>query len=280
MVYFDKCRVRINGTGILAESASINSANATEPGYFIGKKGVFNQVPEGPIQHNIQVSYFVHLTQEPVFALTNLFKTITGSYTGIDVEIGGVTGQQCFLTNYSLQSLPNELVKANATFISYVPLSGNFSDRPAGEVVSTYSGNMAMGWTTHVLSGSSHLTAPIYDFNYDYSVNWQPQYILGQSSPTQVDLLGSIESITVTRDVYRHIQFTGEIAVYNSDNAPIRGFSNDQSVDLINYNFIANSNLTSPSLTISISGARLKSSDIDIAVNNFMRNKLTLLNYY
>ena len=87
MVIFDQCAIKVNGTGLLAESASIQSSNSISPVYAIGQKGVSNTVPEGPVTHDFRISYYIHLDKEPCLAEVNNIKNITFDLTKVHQSI-------------------------------------------------------------------------------------------------------------------------------------------------------------------------------------------------
>lgn len=278
MIYFDKVDVKVNNSGLLAESVTVESQNEIQPAYVLGKKGILNQVPEGPIETTFNISYYVKLDQEPVFAIVNELKNLTGSYTGVNIEVAGCTGFQSYLVNYNLRSLPNELVKATANFITYTNLSGSLRESPQASVTGI-SGNLAIGWTTHVVSGNSYLTSPIYELEYSFDANWAPTYILGQSTPCSVEMLNGQETITVVRDVYKHIQFTGEEAC-EGNNALIPTHSNDKSIDILSYSFIGDNSITTPVLTIDITGFRIKTINLEAKIDDWPRTVTNIIKNY
>lgn len=281
MVYFDNCNITVGSTGILAESVRIRAENSIEPVYALGFRGVLNQVPEGPIRGQINLTYALNLQSEPVFPLINTFKNLTGSYEGITIVAAGITGYNCYLTNYSIKSSPNQIVYAEASFVTFRALSGNLRERITNENgIANFSGYLGNGWSTHILSGTSYLTAPIYNFDYSLSLQWEPNYIFGSALPLQIDLLNMSERMVFVRDTYHHIQFSGEEASRDTNNAYLRKNNSDNEINFLRYDFISDSNATFPSLVISLSGTRIKSSDAELQLDDFAKTITEITKFY
>lgn len=271
----------INRSGVLAESASIQSKNNLSPIYSIGKKGVVSQEQDGPIENQFDISYYLDLNREPSFAQIDRIKNITGLFSGITISIANISGLNCYLTDYKIGINPNSLVKVDASFVSYENLTGSLGVKPTGVIsISDFSGNLAMGWTTHVVSGTSYLNAPIYNFNYSFSVEWEPSYILGRQTPIQVDFISAKESFDFVRDTYNFINITGEEVARNNNLAFINNNNNDSTINLYGYSYIADSSRTTPTLSINLTGAKVQSSDFEIGVDDFGRNTFQAVNYY
>jgi len=281
MVYFDKAQVTVNGTGILADSVSIASTNALIPIYSLGKKGMGSQEPDGPIENQISLSYYLDLGREPIFPLLNTIKSITGIYSGITLSIANVTGLRCYLTKYQLVSTPNTLCKVNASFVSFHSLTGSLASRPLGIYPDAdFSGRLAMGWTTHPISLTSYQTSPIYNLNYSFNAEWEPIYILGQGDPFEIQFLNGEEEIEIIKDTFKVVQLTGEELVQNSSSAAINTNGNDPLINLYGYKLISDNTLTSPTLNINISGAEILRSNITSEVDNYIRNTIIAKKYF
>lgn len=283
MLNFDQIDIVVDGTGIICEGFSLDSSNNMEPAYSVGYKGVINQIPTNAIKNTIRVNYLPKLDAEPIFAQVTRIKTCTGSYTeysGINIIFGGVTGRNCFLETYGLQSSPNQLVKGNASFITYFPLSGVLRQKPSSVTITNLSGQIPHGWTTHIISGNSYLTSPVYDFNYDFNADWEPTYILGNEEPIQIDLLQGSERMTFLRDVYHHIQFTGETPQNQDSNSLIEYVEGDDNIDILKYDFLSNTNSTNQGIVISLSGYRITSSNLNASIDDFVKTVTQINNYF
>lgn len=208
MIEFQNCNVTINGTGLVAESASIDTDPNLIPIYVIGKKGTANVSPNGFLKNTIKFNYYPLLESEPIYFLSSGIKNFVnsaGTMTGVIVTVGGITGYNCFIENYSLKAAPNELVRASVSFASYIPVSGSLSTG----MTNVDTNSLAYGWATYVASGSNYLTVPTYAFEYNFNANWQPIFIIGNNLPIQVELLNGQEVINLERDVFYAATFSG-----------------------------------------------------------------------
>lgn len=241
MIYFDNCDMVINSSGILAESASINAENTLSPIYAVGKRGILNQSPAGNNPLSFRFNYIAEISHEPNFSTVDLIKNLIddSSYEGVTLEIGGITGFNCYLESYTLKSVPNDLVKASATYLTFSPLAGNLRNK---RNYTQYNANNALahGWMTFVLSRTDAIQVPTYEFNYEFNAKWEPVYIIGQPEPSQVKLQDASERTMLVRDVFYNIQFSGEDAC----NSLINCQYDDQNIEIFNLAFLCTGNYT------------------------------------
>lgn len=209
MLNFDNCIVLVNGTGIICENASINSTNELLPVYSIGRQGVSDTVPNGPINTSFNLSYYPDLKKEVIFSQLNTIKTITADnlYSGISIIVGGITGKHCYLQNFTINAQPNDTLTANATFISYFQPVGDLLK--LRKITGSFQ-NFGHGWTTFVGGSGNINTFPTYELNYNFGAEWQPTYILGRVTPIQTNLLSATERLDLLIDKYYNIEFSGD----------------------------------------------------------------------
>jgi tartrate-resistant acid phosphatase type 5 len=209
MIFFDNCDVLVNQSGIVATNVAISSRNSVSPMRVVGKKGAIGQNPAGEIQAVIQISYYPEIDNEPIYALSKTIKALQANHTGIQIEIGGITGYNCFLTNYSLNAVPNELVRATASFVVFTPLSGDLRKKD-GTVVYNQTNSLMHSWTTYVISTSGFSLSPTRELNYDFSVDWMPIFGIGRRTPKEVKLLHGNEKFSFLKDDFINVTFSGE----------------------------------------------------------------------
>ena len=284
MLYFDNCDVRISNTGVLADAASINSKNNIEPAYILGRRKTLGQFPEGPLETVINISHYLMVSGDPIIPLLDTLKGLTSEipYSGLNtIVIGGITGYNCYLTNCSLRSAPNELTKLNTSFVTFENLSGQFRNKPNPqiELVSGISGMLGMGWNTAILSGGAYIVNPIYDFNYDFRANWTAIYPLNRKTPNQVELETATDRISFVKDQYFHILHSGQEASNIEATQFIQSFPADNSIDISGYGIGTFVN-SLPPITISLQGARIQSSEVSARVDDFVKTTTTINSYY
>lgn len=273
--FFDNVDCLITNSGILATNASISQSNSLVPAYVIGKYQAINQIPNGPIQSTFSFSYYPIVTKEPSYAILSNIRGLSDDslYSGTNIEIAGVTGYNCYLRSYQVQSLPNNLVKANVIYDTFIPLSGQITSKTGTSDLYNPFDKIPHGWTTYISSSGNCLIAPTYEFNYKFDANWQPMYIIGQKFPYQVNLMGGTEEMSFIRDSFTHIQFSGEEVTGSF-------ITGDWLLELFNYQLIAGQTAGSGALIFDISGAKIISSKLAVDVGNFVRTETAIRRYY
>jgi len=282
MIYFDEVDVLINNTGIYCDSATIGSENNLLPVYSIGNsRGQFN--PNGPIKHNLSLSYLLSVDQDPSFAIASGIKELTNdsSYTPITIEVNNLTGFY-LLKSYSMAIRPNDLVRVNAQYESYWEMSGDFGSQ-------TYSGDykdhtrLAHGNVTYLSTDLSYSEMPIYSIGYDFSAEWRPQYSMGKKYPVDKKLISASERIDIEKDTYTKIEFSGQEAT-NSFLA-----NTTTGLDFMTLNTMCFSEYDTGvkpftgdyvNMSINLSGFRIIQSDVEAQINDLMSNRVSMRKFY
>jgi hypothetical protein len=122
MLEFKDCDVIINGQGVLCENASLNYLNSLRPMYLVGNQEVKN-IPAGSIRSNVDISYFLKVDNDPVFAIIQSIKNNPFDLSPVILKVAGISGS-FFLERVSLKCLPNTTNRVAATFVSFEFLSG------------------------------------------------------------------------------------------------------------------------------------------------------------
>lgn len=211
MILFSDIDILVNGSGVLAENATINSDNSLSPIYSIGNVGVCSQAPQRGLRTNFQLSYFPTLNQEPSISTLQTLKTLLDDsiYAGITIAVGGITGYNCYLEGMTIQANPNNLVKSSVSYVSFQPTSGILQLKD-NTVSYPLNNTLAHGWKTFVNTSSGLSASPIYQLSYDFNATWQPVYLIGQSNPVQVKLENIVERLKIIQDNTYNLIFTGQ----------------------------------------------------------------------
>jgi len=279
-INFDNCDVAINHSGILALNASINTSNSVEAAYCLGYVRPVNQLPFGPIQTVFNASYIPEISQEPNYATVNKIKVMLNDsgYMGEKVELAGLTHNYCYLTDYSLRVSPNNLVEASVSYATFWELCGGLRQK-SNRIDYINRGDLCHSWTTYILSSGDYTSKPIYDFNYDFRVSWQPMYVIGSKTPTEVKLLNAQESITFVMDEYRNILFTGE-SVYSNVLTGNDGNLQFRNLSITCQDGCDSTGVDSSSLTLNVSGFKIKSINPVVQIGEFLRVQYQADKYY
>jgi hypothetical protein len=131
ILMFDEVFALVNQSGILALNASLSQTNSIVPVYSLGKYWTVNQTPNGPIKSTFSLSYYPNIGKEPNYDILQTLRGLSDDiiYSGTRIVIAGVTGFNCYLSSYEIQSAPNNLVKSSVTYESFLPTSGQISPR-------------------------------------------------------------------------------------------------------------------------------------------------------
>ena len=271
---FDNIDILVSNSGLLATDASISQTNSLIPGYSLGKFWAVNQPPDGPIKSTFSFSYYPSVTGEPSYDILNTLRGLSEDilYSGTKIEIAGITGYNCYLRGYEIQSSPNNLVRANAVYDTFVPLSGQITSKTGTTDFYRYNDRVAHGWTTYISSSGNRLIAPTYSFDYKFNANWGPIYILGQKDPYEIHFLGGTEEMSFVRDSFTHIQFSGEEVTGTY-------ITGDWAIELFNYKLIATQS-NSGALSFDISGAKITDTKLVAGVGDFVKTATSIRRFY
>lgn len=268
MINFSDIDVIVNGTGITAESVSINSQNSTSPAYVLGYEGTIGNPQTGPITNKINLSYLLELGTETNFASVNDIKNNPTGWTGVRIEVANLTGHNCYLEDYQLQLVPNDMVRASASYVSYNDISGSLNVK--SQTVNYSTGKFAHSWSTS-------LSPTLLSFDYSFRADWQPVYIIGSGNkPVEVLFNGANENFGILSLQNIQIKHSGEpIENTNLLTAPL-----NTKLVLYPQEWINDNSKTTPSLTIDFSGASIESQETNVSSDNILTVNLSANKFF
>jgi hypothetical protein len=269
---FYECDMRVGTTGFLAETVSLSLDNSLQATYANGFAGQI-QTPSGPTRGSLQVEYLVKPDSEPIFGLVTSLKNsyLTGVHP-VSIDFGGLS-INAYLDSFSLRSSPNQGIRANANFQFFNTTIGNNLTVIGGYAYPNTGRHVAHGWTTFITAQDDYLTTPTYEFSYDFKLNIEPLYILGQKAPLQVNIDGGSETVEIVRDRFYPINFTGQLAreaVFNA--AP----TEDKDVVIRNLYYSWDSEF-SHSMEFNLQGARINNSKVSAKVGELVKGSTTII---
>lgn len=275
MLMFDQIDCLINKSGIMADSASIGNESSVKPVAALGRRGIIGYSNDGGLRNTFDFSYTLDLNSEPNAAIAETIKNDFQNfhYEPIQLVVAGITGSG-YLDSYSIKISPNDLGRANASYISFIPITGVLQEKNnnISYNVSGYSG-LAHGWTTHLYSSKQGEQIPIYELSYNFKADWQPVYKIGQTNPAQVQLMGISEEIDLVRDIFRNVSFSGD------DSKTFLEMTKRN--DVINFDSLANDHGNGQTnLTLNIKNAKVKSTQVEAENENFVRVRTRMNKYY
>ena len=273
-IYYDQCEIKINNTGVLAVSASFSSDITLGPIYTLGKRKPFkNQITTGPSSSTFQISYLINPTGDPAFNSVKEIKNFISSptsYDGVTIAFAGVTGQKCYLNNYNLKIEPNNVITAQASYVTYEPVITNTlfqtpsnlnNPNPASAASIAHSSktNVVSGRNIFAKGTASEITADLYSLSYAFTCNLTPIYALGQQTPLEVKPIRAQETVNITENLFTKLVYTGE-------NIPLK----------IQMSGLLDSN----SFTIEMPDAFINNSTLASNLDDIVRATKTIVQYY
>jgi len=279
MVFYDNIDIAINGSGILADSASISQVNYLDPAYILEKRGEMSQPVKDSIRSTMDISYFVEVDNEPSMGIVNSikqFRTDDHEAQPFVIELANISGS-FYLEDYSMRVQPNATVRAQASFVSYHPLTGDIGVKRTGENAIAYnkSSSLAHGWTTFITNSGTAREVPIYEFTYQFRAQWNPLYTIGHTYPRQVQLLSAGEMIVLDKDNFRHISFSGE----KVEEAFLADYGDDLNIDVVRLQLHCDEDATKK-LEIGISGGTIVNSRLQTQIGEMARSKIGINRNY
>ncbi len=207
-LFFTDCEVSINGSGILAESAQLETTNPQTTIPLMGYIGNLTKTSNGEFQTSCNLNYILSVSNQSIYNLVSYLKTGYNNFNFNSnvISLGGVTGN-FYLSSYNLNLLPNSLIKVSANFIGFTEFSGNFQNAPINYNVSDTILNTSV--SLFFKKNGESVNVNCYNLNYSFQCNWQPEYIIGSKFPIQVQLGQVSENLKFQADEYKKNVFSG-----------------------------------------------------------------------
>lgn len=264
MIEFVNCDVIINGTGLVANSATISEQNSLKPAYGIG----FNRhgyVVDGPKTCEIQINYILNPLSETNVKIIRDLKSNPPILNPVNIEVAGlrVSG---YLTNFSISLDPNDKVNASASYTSFHDIVGDISEKRGTVYYESNPINFAHGWSSVVGYNSSSLSKT-YSLSYECSLEYKPYYSIGSKFPSQVLFLGGSENLQIVKDDYIKINFSGHSGAYEL-------FSTTGESVLL-YNLNKELGDSSSAISIDMRDSTLTSSRLNARVDDYVKTEIT-----
>ncbi len=201
---YNNVNLSVNGLNILANSIDFSESSTNNP---------YDIVPTN-LKGSVSIEYFLEPGNEPnYFTLTGTINDTTNPLSSI-ISIGNVniTG---YLNLYSLDLLPNNLVKARVGYETYYPFTGNLIQQLSTDS-SLYDINNSSGiahyWTASFLSGSNTIqNNNILQMNYTSTISLTPIYGIGDILPKQLYCNSIQESINILSESQFNSTHSGQI---------------------------------------------------------------------
>ena len=276
MIFFDQCDTIVNGTGILAKQASLSTTNSLTPIKSIGKRGALTQSPERDLTATLQLSYFLETDNEPNYAIVEDIKVFflkDEIYSPKQVIIGGISGE-FYLNAYSIRAVPNEAIMATASYLNFGGVSGAFSQKDPTIIYNKSNGDNIGAFVIITDTGNFAINKSL-SFEYDFSCVWKPINVIGQRKQVEVKLISAEEKISVERENFNNVSFSGDRA-----SSSLFGSTESGTIKIHGFKFACDKTSSQLGSGISLSGFRINQTEANVSVDNFLTNKVTFNKYY
>ena len=273
---YSKINVMVDGNYILVESLSLSQNSEQNPLYSLNNSRPYDNTPQG-IKNTIDLTYFIEPESDPCYRVISGWKvnTASGSLLAL-LQIGEVSFNG-HLNNYSFNVLPNQPVKARASFVYFHHTAGNLSEQPFADDGNNYNLQNGTGishfWSTDLTSGTGFTTInnnDVLQLDYSFRGNILPSYKLGSPFVSQVSVLDATEEINMVNEVQNIPRFSGQdfSTIFNEvDNIRLKNLSSTWG-DVVN------------KIDFSISGYEVQSSKTDMSTENLVIWSHNLKKYY
>lgn len=274
MIFFDQIDVTVNGTGILAENASVSVQADLVPAYVIGRRGIVDQAPSQGINNSVSLSYFLEVDNEPNYGIVDQirnFSSTTEELQPTTINIGGISGV-FYLRSYQLKVAPNTPAKVTASYVGYNQVSGNVAEK-AGTVNYNASNGSGIGFGFASVGGN-HTLKEAFDFNYSFQANYIPVFALGSQEPISVKLMGASEDMSISKTGFYDPSFTG-----TNPDGTLFNQNGSTGVQIFGLKLFCEDD-SSQSVDINVSGTKVKSTSVGHSVNEISRSTTTFSKYF
>ena len=306
MIFFEKCDVSINGTGILAETASISSNAQQTPVTVLGFRSPQGFTTAGNFQNSVELNYFFEVYKEPSYKILNQTKNNLLNPPPVTIVIGGISGTY-YLENYRVQVSEHQPVMVTASFVGFSMLSGSLTDSPDRSIYTTgfhtgianyYSSFVSLKYVSpyDVSSVFYYLYEPssFSSCSYAFKNSIQPIYTIGSFYPIEVKQMSAEETIEIIHDNFSKLTPIGLTPLSGLGMPPTYEFKNGTSVpevvlrlntantylisNLLIWEFASFAGLDLPYFTIS-SGV-VQSTRLEASAGNVMRTNTMISRFY
>jgi len=221
MIFFEKCDVLINGTGILAESASLSVDTPFASVDVLGTHFSQGYVNLGNLQNSVELSYFLETTKEPNRLILNQIKENRLVVPTTTLTIGGLSGS-FYLDTYRVQVVEHQPVMVTVSYVGFVPISGSLTNSTNQTLYTTgfHTGIANYYSTTATLkyinpTDPSNIYSVLLDStnfescSYNFKNNLQPIYAIGSLYPIDIKQMAAEETVEIIHDNWVHASALG-----------------------------------------------------------------------
>ena len=204
---YNNISLKVNGSGILANSASLSFSNELTKSTRINRIGGDNYIASNGINGSLSLNYYVDANSGDPFYVADA----KPGQNVFSIDMGGTTIQSGFLNSYSWSASPHGILQVSANFNFYEDLAGTFSPTILPDQNWDW---YKMSDLTVSLAGMD-VTSRIASISYDEAHNFTPLYNISGIAPVEHRYGEKIKSLSLdTYNILEAIPHTGkEISV-------------------------------------------------------------------
>jgi hypothetical protein len=200
---------------LVATSVDVNTTNSINQ---VKSLGYYNsyplQFPSNFVTNNISIQYAMQSGDPIKPIIDNIKTTQNNDASGFYLDVGGLTFSGMYLENFSFSINPNTPVSAQATFVSYSPVTGQFgrdSDQSDDRINGIISANFLYGHKANVsISTAQEDLSNYFGLSYNFKADYLPVNTIGSNYPKVIKLNGAQEDLEITENLYRRVYYTGD----------------------------------------------------------------------
>ena len=200
---YNNISLKVNGSGILANSASLSFSNELTKSTRINRIGGDDYVASNGLNGSLSLNYYVDANSGDPFYMPNA----KPGQNIFSIDMGGTTIQSGFLNSYSWSASPHGILQVSANFNFYEDLAGTFSPTILPDQNWDW---YKMSDLTVSLAGMD-VTSRIASISYNESHNFTPLYNISGIAPVEHRYGEKAKSLSLdTYNILEAIPYTGK----------------------------------------------------------------------
>ena len=200
---YNNISLKVNGSGILANSASLSFSNELTKSTRINRIGGDNYIASNGTNGSLSLNYYVDANSGDPFYVADA----KPGQNVFSIDMGGMTIQSGYLNSYSWSASPHGILQVSAGFNFYEDLAGTFSPTILPDQNWDW---YKMSDLTVSLAGMD-VTSKIASISYDEAHNFTPLYNISGIAPVEHRYGEKIKSLSLdTYNILEAIPHTGK----------------------------------------------------------------------
>ena len=200
---YNNISLKVNGSGILANSASLSFSNELVKSTRINRAGGDNYIATNGQNGSLSLSYYVDANSGDPFYMADA----KPGQNVFSIDMGGMTIQSGYLNSYSWNASPHGILQVSANFNFYEDLAGTFSPTILPDQNWDW---YKMSDLTISLEGMD-VTSKVAGISYNESHSFTPVYNISGVAPVEQRYGEKIKSLSLeTYNIVEAIPYTGK----------------------------------------------------------------------